>query len=517
MIKQKKKRKINLIKTLAKAIVEKDVENAYRNALEYEFPGCISSPFGSDGILRNHVITSTLEFKYDLDLRNSYQQAGVILQSLYYLKKIERNGEPLPKTIFIGDINECFVVPVSTVSKYLKYKINWDIAPSSAAKKNPELVKEIAQNKDIEPFIYDIDENFDFLSVLEKMKNISLDKPYAVPITKNNIVEIFKRFEKDVVKDKYFTTEMIFSEDEDKRISELADLFFTCLTAPKEVFLHPKKKNKMVVRGKEIIVNSKNYRIFFSQFRQEYNPVELEVITANKDRILEDTHRRRTGAFFTPDIWVAEAHKMIAEQFGENWKEEYVVWDCAAGTSNLTRGYKFKELYISTIDESDINTIKDCGYNPEATVFQYDFLDEMGINRVPENLRKAFEEGKKVLFFINPPYGTSCSGGANTEHKTSIAKTVLNKIMKQDKIGSSSQQLYAQFLYKISLLYKKYNFSINVGLFAPPLFMSGPSFENFRNIFYNNFNFKDGMLFKASHFADVKSQWGISFTIWENK
>ncbi len=509
----KKKRKINLVKALSRAVVEKDVENAYRNAFESEFPGYISSPFGSDGILRNHVVTSTLEFKYDLNMRNSFQQAGVILQSVYYLKKIETSGEALPKAVFVGDVNECFVVPVASVSKYLKYKVNWDIAPSSAAKKNSDLVKEIAQNKDIEPFIYDIDKNFDFLSVVEKMKNISLDKPYAVTITKNNILEIFKRFEKDVVKDKYYTTKTIF--DEDKRISELADLFFTCLTAPKEVFLHPNKKNKMIVRGKEIRVNSKNYRIFFSQFRQEYTPVELEAITANKDRILEDTHRRRTGAFFTSDIWVAEAHKMIAEQFGENWKEEYVVWDCACGTANLTRGYKFKELYISTIDQSDINTIGDCGYNPEATVFQYDFLDEIGVDRVPDDLRKAFEDGKKVLFLINPPYGAGGEVGGNS--KKDIGKSLINSIMLEDNMRFASKQLYTQFIYKITKLKEKYNCKIANTIFAPPLFMTGSDFSNFREVFYNNFEFRNGMLFKASHFADVKSQWGISFTIWESK
>jgi len=508
-----KKRKIDIVRALSKAVVEKDVENAYRNTLEQEFPGCISSPFGSDGILRNHVVTSTLEFKYDLDLRDSYQQSTVIVQSLYYLKKIEKNGDPLPKTIFIGDINECFVVPVSKVFQYLKYNVDWSIAPSQAAKKNPALVKEIAKNKNIEPFIYDIDKNFDFLSVLEKMKNISLDKPYAVPITKNNIVEIFKRFEKDVVKDKYFITENILAQDEDRRISELADLFFTCLTAPKEVFLHPNKKNKMVVRGEEVKVNSKNYRIFFSQFRQEYTPVELETITANKDRILEDTHRRRTGAFFTPDIWVEEAHKMISEQFGENWKEEYVVWDCAAGTANLTRGYKFKELYISTIEQSDINTIEDCGYNQEATVFQYDFLDEVGIDRVPADLRKAFEEGKKVLFFMNPPYGTSGSG-SGTEHKTNVAKTVINAEMLKKKMGGASRQLYAQFMYKIFLLKQIYNCDISMCVFCPPLFITTSSFKNFRSEVISCFSYHDGMLFRADHFADVKSQWGISFTIW---
>ena len=97
-------------------------------------------------------------------------------------------------------------------------------------------------------------------------------------------------------------------------------------------------------------------------------------------------HRRRTGAFYTPDIWVNKAHSMIAEVFGEDWKEKYIVWDCACGLSQLTRGYKFKELYLSTIEDADINKIKENRYNPEATIFQYDFLGEVG---VPEGLRKA--------------------------------------------------------------------------------------------------------------------------------
>ena len=104
MTKQKKTK--NLIKSLKTSVVEKDVENAYRAAFMKEFPGCISSPDRNDGVLRNHVITSLLEFKYDLDLRNSLEQAGVLVQYLYYLKKMEQREEPLTKPVFIGDINE---------------------------------------------------------------------------------------------------------------------------------------------------------------------------------------------------------------------------------------------------------------------------------------------------------------------------------------------------------------------------------------------------------------------------
>ena len=43
---------------------------------------------------------------------------------------------------------------------------------------------------------------------------------------------------------------------------------------------------------------------------------------------------------------------------------------------NLTRDYKFKELYCSTIEESDLKTAEQMKYNPEAVKFQYDFLND---------------------------------------------------------------------------------------------------------------------------------------------
>lgn len=228
-------------------------------------------------------------------------------------------------------------------------------------------------------------------------------------------------------------------------------------------------------------------------------------------------NRRRTGTFYTPKIWVDEAHKMIVEQFGDNWKDEYVVWDCACGLANLTRNYKFKELYLSTIDESDINTIKDCKYNKDATIFKYDFLASMGLENLPENLKEAFRTGKKILFLINPPYGTSKHYDIDKgTSKTGIADTAINVCMNKNVLGASRQQLYAQFLYKIGVLSQKYK-NVGIGCFAPPLFMSGQSFNKFRDNFYNNFLFCAGMIFKASNFSDVKGLWGIAFSTWKSR
>lgn len=231
--------------------------------------------------------------------------------------------------------------------------------------------------------------------------------------------------------------------------------------------------------------------------------------------------KRIRGEFFTPTVWVNEAHKMISEQFGEDWKEEYVVWDCAWGTGNLTRDYKFKELYCSTLVGSDIETANQAGYNPEAVKFQYDFLndgikdgkiDVLGDTKLPDGLKKAILEGKKILFFINPPYGTSGESNYKKDKKTGIADTQINLLMKKDDWGSSSQQLYSQFLYRIAEI-QKINKNINICLFSPPLLLSGGSYKKFRNHFLKKFNFDTGFLMNASEFQDT-SDWGLSFSIW---
>jgi len=505
---------ISPYKNLQVAKTEKDVESAYRISFDNVLgSGIIDTEFQTDGLLNHPKVNALMEFKYSLDFKKPSDVARALIQAIYYLHKLEEKGKTIPKAIFVGDINECFCIPTKVVAKYLKQKTDWNISPSSAYTRNLEMYEAIKNDNEIHPFIYDVVETFDLRTVLVKMAAIFQDKPYAVTITNKNIVEIFNKFQKDVVKEKT-------AEEKDV---DLVDVFFSCLIDPVNTYIHPNRKGVLIAGNKEVRVNEKAYLGFFSQFRQIYTTQEKKNLTANKDRILEDIHRRRTGAFFTPPLFVAKAHEMIAEAFGENWKDEYVVWDCAAGTANLTRDYNFKELYISTIEEHDLKIIKEMGYNKGASIFHYDFLndDEPDVlgDKIPEGLRKAFEEGKKVLFFINPPFGASGNKQSGTSKK-GIGLTKLHSYMKKDNVGPCIQQIQVQFMYKIIKLKQKYSNQIQLCLFAPPLYISGGSFSKFREHFYKAFEFTKGILFQASHFADVKTQWGISFAVWkegENK
>ena len=236
------------------------------------------------------------------------------------------------------------------------------------------------------------------------------------------------------------------------------------------------------------------------------------------DRLIEDTDRRNKGKFYTPKLFADYAHKMISEALGDNWKDDYVVWDNCCGTKNLTRDYRFKELYCSTLENAELDISS--RYNPEATSFQYDFLNDP-LEKLPKGLLEAFEQNKKIVFFLNPPYGAP---GHNDENGKGVggvtAGTVNTKIaseMKSKNIGRCSSNLYTQFLYRINIIKNKYNLTnIYIAIFSPKSLLTSSSYNVFRNIFLNNFKFINACQFQASHFANVASSWAISFSIWKN-
>lgn len=89
--------------------------------------------------------------------------------------------------------------------------------------------------------------------------------------------------------------------------------------------------------------------------------------------------RERKGAFYTPPIWVELSQKYLADVLGEDWQDEYYIWDYAAGTGNLVAGLTNKyHVFASTLDRQDVDVMKDRIVNGanllEKHVFQFDFF-----------------------------------------------------------------------------------------------------------------------------------------------
>ncbi len=379
---------------LAKAINEKDVENTYREEFMRNIKNAkITSPYNIDGLLESKNIRSLLEFKYQLDLKNKLAQCNILLQTIYYLKKFETEGQKLPSTIFVGDIDECFALHPNKIIKYLASEIDWKIAPSEAYKKNPEILQAMVKDQDILPFVFDIDEKFSIKTIINKIKDLSESVIRKVRVTEHNITTIFDYFDKNVI-----------AKKSKINTNQKANLFVQLIINTEDNYLHPKRKNILVSKSLgEVDINQNQFQSFFKHFEGDtYAPSEKETLTGFVDRLIEDSTRRKQGEFFTPTAFVDLAHKYIAETFGEDWKEKYIVWDCAWGTGNLTRDYKFKSLYASTLIKSDLDTAEQMNYNPEATKFQYDFLNDDYQNlfesKIPEKLKEAILEKKEILF-----------------------------------------------------------------------------------------------------------------------
>ena len=489
--------------------IERQVEDVYNEGIAFYFkeedgsPLKFTYPYACDGLIEtktnnNKMLKLLMEYKFNYDFTNRVARAKVITQALFYIKRFETDGLKLPNVVLIGDINECFVFHTNDIIKYLDKDINWKTAASGAAEKNPDLVLEIANDENLNPFIFVIDENFSFKNVVDKIVDLAENVQRYVHVTEHNISNIFDYFTSRVVKNP-------------KKISpnDIVAIFIGVITDGDNYYVHPKKSNYICTPFGDIQIDATQYKGFISYFNRKYTPQEKMKFAEISDRLIEDTNRRNKGEFYTPTLFVDYAHKMISEALGDNWKDEYVVWDNCCGTKNLTRDYRFKELYCSTLENAELDISS--RYNPEATSFQFDFLNDP-LEKLPKGLLEAFEQNKKIVFFLNPPYARNSGIGNNGR----VCFTKIREDMNKNKIGACSANLYAQFLWRIKIIKEKYNLTnCHIGIFCPPLFLCGESYKKFRPIFLNHFSFNNGIQFNAGHFDNVCAAWAISFSIWD--
>lgn len=496
------------------ATIERQVEDVYNEGISFYFneedgsPLKIKYPYSCDGLIETKtehgkMLKLLMEFKFNYDFSNKVARAKVITQALFYIKRFEIDGSKLPNVVLIGDKNECFVFHTNDIIKYLDKDLNWKIAASAAPDKNPDLVLEIANDDNLNPFIFVINEDFSFKSVVDKINELAENIQRYVRVTEHNISNIFDYFTSRVVKNP-------------KKISpnDIVAIFIGIITDSDNYYLHPKKSNIILTPFGDIQIDASQYQGFIKYFNRSYTPQEKMKFAEISDRLIEDTNRRNKGEFYTPTLFVDYAHSMISEQLGEDWKDEYVVWDNCCGTKNLTRDYRFKELYCSTLENAELDISKK--YNPEATSFQFDFLNDE-LDKLPKGLLEAFEQNKKIVFFLNPPYATVANATtSNRKNKNVSIKTKTQETM--GVIGKASANLYAQFLWRIKNIKEKYNLTnCYISLFCRTNFMANIGYDKFRIHFLNNFKFINGCVFSAGHFGETSEKWGISFNIWSSE
>ncbi len=261
-------------------------------------------------------------------------------------------------------------------------------------------------------------------------------------------------------------------------------------------------------------------------FRYDTHEAELRefikqhIKVPNKRLPRVTNHRERKGSFFTPKIWVDLSQKYLADALGDNWQDEYYIWDCAAGTGNLLNGLTNKyHIWASTLDQQDVDVMKDRIKNGanllESHVFQFDFLNDE-FTKLPQPLQDIIndpEKRKKLVVYINPPYAEAGNkrvlSNNSFEHKNGVAVQMLTYKRYRAQIGISGRELFSQFLIRI---YKEIP-GCWIANFSKLKHLQSPLFFELREVFFASL--KAIFIVPAETFDNVRGQFPIGFQIWD--
>lgn len=263
-------------------------------------------------------------------------------------------------------------------------------------------------------------------------------------------------------------------------------------------------------------------QVAHTQFWNRYNrPPKREYwdyIVERHDLLVPQDVRERKGSYFTPQCWVELSQQYMAAELGEDWQDEYYIWDCAAGTGNLLAGLTNKyNIWASTLDKSDVDIMHDRIRNGtnllDSHVFQFDFLNDP-FTKLPQPLQDIInneEKRKKLVIYINPPYAEATSATTVTgtgKNKAKVATDNLISRIYKPLIKNAANELFALFFARI---YKEIP-GCTLAEFSKLKILQASNFSDFRKFF--RAKLEKIFIVPASTFDNVKGQFPIGFLIW---
>ncbi len=175
-----------------------------------------------------------------------------------------------------------------------------------------------------------------------------------------------------------------------------------------------------------------------------------------------------------------------------------------------------RNIYMSTLDQADVDVMKATKTCVAAQRFQYDYLNdditEAGeidynlTNKIPEGLRKAIAEGRKILVLINPPYAEA-RAGLGSKSKLGVAKTKLAATAIA-KYGKASNELYTQFVTRVALEIP----TATLAMFSTLKYVNAQTMDIFRTEW--NAKYLGGFVVHNQAFEGLKGDFPIGFLIW---
>ncbi len=291
--------------------------------------------------------------------------------------------------------------------------------------------------------------------------------------------------------------------------------------------LHKNNSPVFSLGGKLYELGSREgYRQFWAIYHRPPKAEYRNYLLERRDSLIPLDERSFKGAYYTPLAVVDKAYDKLTETLGNNWQKEYIVWDMCCGVGNLeVKHSNPRNIFMSTLDSADVDVMKATKTCVAATRFQYDYLndditddgqiDYTLTNKVPDSLRKAIAEGKKILVLINPPYaeattGDNTAGGGKGDSKAGVAKTKLAATAMAE-YGKASNELYTQFVVRIA---REIPNAI-LALFSTLKYVIAPTLEDFRENW--KAKFIDGFVVHSKAFDGINGHFPVGFLVWKTE
>lgn len=458
-----------------------------------------------------------------------YESFVQLIMTIGKAKTYEKHLPP----VFLGafDAEKIAFVQYNVVSEvFAQNDFDWTVTSSNHETKEFRqlyaLVKDELERKS-QLFYYDKDDK-ELKSFIKNNFVLGRVGVSKIIITKNNFVTVYFKWLQDVkptiqidwekakkqgIIDADFYLADLLSKDNESIKNSLFVLLKQNL-----YLMYRKDKDELGLQdATQVMFNDGQsaYRRFWSIYDRPPRKEFWNYIIERRDLLVPQDVRERKGSFFTPQKWVELSQKYLEDVLGENWQDEYYIWDCCAGTGNLLAGLTNKyNVWASTLDKADVDVMKDRIKNGanllESHVFQMDFLNDDFADKCPEGLLEILnnpQKRKKLVIYINPPYAEAGSGQGRS-FKDKVATTNKTYEKYKDIIGKASNELFAQFFIRIWAKIP----GCYLAEFSTLKILQASNFAVFRNVFQAKL--EKMFAVPADTFDNVKGQFPIGFMIW---
>ncbi len=497
---------MSLFQKLQQSTSEEDVKDAYIKAL------------GLKEYQKNLIDIQTKEIWFEAKHNSKSSSYAMFTQLLHYVQEALNKGEDIPPFLAVIDTEKAAIMKTADALPLLEKKtIKWGKSATSYTQEALDVISAHIGTHFVSFKIETHEKEF-----IEAIKNaIKSGDIVRTQITPDNLKQVFDKW-----------VEMIGREIQDVEEKDYALLFFADImsdgtvsthTALPAELLHKNNSPVFTLEGKIYELGSKEgYRQFWAIYHRPPKTEYRDYLLERRDSLIPIDERIYKGAFFTPLHVVDKAYDKLTEVLGNNWQKEYIVWDMCCGVGNLeVKHSNPRNIYMSTLDKADIDVIKATKTCASAAGrFQYDYLndditddgkiDYTLTNKMPQDLRKAIADGKKIIALINPPYAEATSGlSEEYSHKDNVSKTtkIAKTLFSEDGMGS--RELFVQFITRIA----KEIPNATLAMFSKLKYVNAPNFEKFRQAW--NAQYLGGFIVHSKAFEGLKGDFPIGFLIWK--